>query len=209
MEVNRIIKFTLYILTVVFVLLIVPLSWAESAKTDDPEQTVNNLQNALIHAMREGDKMNFQERFDFLAPAVDQSHNFNLIVRTVLGGYWAQLDSEQQRLIADTFRQLSIATYAGQFKEYEGEQFELLQQRSLPRDQVLVRSQFTKSDGDTVDFDYVLQQGNDGWQIINILADGVSDLALKRTEYRAILQRDGFQGLIELLEEKIVLAEQG
>jgi phospholipid transport system substrate-binding protein len=209
MEVNRIIKFTLNILTVVFVLLIVPLSWAESAKTDDPEQTVNNLQNALIHAMREGDKMNFQERFDFLAPAVDQSHNFNLIVRTVLGGYWAQLDSEQQRLIADTFRQLSIATYAGQFKEYEGEQFELLQQRSLPRDQVLVRSQFTKSDGDTVDFDYVLQQGNDGWQIINILADGVSDLALKRTEYRAILQRDGFQGLIELLEEKIVLAEQG
>ena len=209
MEVNRIIKPTLYILTVVFVLLTVPLSWAESAKTDDPEQTVNNLQNALIHAMREGDKMNFQERFDFLAPAVDQSHNFNLIVRTVLGGYWAQLDSEQQRLIADTFRQLSIATYAGQFKEYEGEQFELLQQRSLPRDQVLVRSQFTKSDGDTVDFDYVLQQGNDGWQIINILADGVSDLALKRTEYRAILQRDGFQGLIELLEEKIVLAEQG
>lgn len=209
MEVNRIIKLTLYILTVVFVLLIVPLSWAENAKTDDPEQTVNNLQNALIHAMREGDKMNFQERFDFLAPAVDQSHNFNLIVRTVLGGYWAQLDSEQQRLIADTFRQLSIATYAGQFKEYEGEQFELLQQRSLPRDQVLVRSQFIKSDGDTVDFDYVLQQGNDGWQIINILADGVSDLALKRTEYRAILQRDGFQGLIELLEEKIVLAEQG
>ncbi|GJL72340.1 MAG: toluene tolerance protein [Nitrosomonas sp.] len=209
MEVNRIIKLTLYILTVVFVLLIVPLSWAENAKTDGPEQTVNNLQNALIHAMREGDKMNFQERFDFLAPAVDQSHNFNLIVRTVLGGYWAQLDSEQQRLIVDTFRQLSIATYAGQFKEYEGEQFELLQQRSLPRDQVLVRSQFIKSDGDTVDFDYVLQQGNDGWQIINILADGVSDLALKRTEYRAILQRDGFQGLIELLEEKIVLAEQG
>lgn len=209
MEVNRIIKPALYILTVVFVLLIVPLSWAESAKTDDPEQTVNNLQKALIHAMREGDKMNFQERFEFLAPAVDQSHDFNLIIRTVLGGYWTQLDSEQQRLIADTFRQLSIATYAGQFKEYEGEQFELLQQRSLPRDQVLVRSQFTKSDGDTVDFDYVLQQSNDGWQIINILADGVSDLALKRTEYRAILQRDGFQALIELLEEKIVLAEQG
>lgn len=208
MEVNRIIKLTLYIVTVVFVLLIVPSSWAESEKTNDPEQIVVNLQKALIDAMREGNAMDFQARFDFLAPAIDQSHNFNLIIRTVLGGYWAQLDSEQQRLIADTFRQLSIATYAGQFKEYEGEQFELLQQRSLPRDQVLVRSQFIKSDGDTVDFDYVLQRSNDGWQIINILADGVSDLALKRTEYRAILQRDGFQALIELLEEKIVLAEQ-
>ena len=208
MEVNRIIKFRLYFLTVAFMLLIMPLSWAENAETDNPEQVVSNLQQALIQAMREGDKMDFQERYDFLAPTIDQSHDFVLIIRTILGSYWAQLDSEQQRLIADTFRQLSIATYAGQFKEYEGEQFEMLQQRSLPRDQVLVRSQFTKSDGDTIDFDYVLQQGNDGWHIINILADGVSDLALKRTEYRAILQRDGFQALIDLLKEKNVLAEQ-
>ena len=209
MEANRIIKFTPYILIVAFMLLIVPLSWAEDAKTDNPEQVVNDLQQALIHAMREGDKMDFQTRFDYLAPAVDQSHDFNLIIRTVLGSYWAQLDPEQQRLITDTFRKLSIATYAGQFKEYKGEQFELLQQRTLPRDQVLIRSQFIKSDGGKVDFDYVLQQGVDGWHIINILADGVSDLALKRTEYRAVLQRDGFQALIELLEEKIVLAEQG
>ncbi|HEY6043318.1 MAG TPA: ABC transporter substrate-binding protein [Nitrosospira sp.] len=45
--------------------------------------------------------------------------------------------------------------------------------------------------------------------MINILADGVSDLALKRVEYRAILQRDGFPTLIDMLKKKIVLTEQG
>ena len=49
----------------------------------------------------------------------------------------------------------------------------------------------------------------DGWRIINILADGVSDLALKRVEYRAILQRDGFPKLIDMLKKKITLTEQG
>ncbi|MBA2483754.1 MAG: ABC transporter substrate-binding protein [Nitrosomonas sp.] len=188
---------------------VLPLSWAENVVSDNPEQVIHDLQNALIQAMREGDNMNYQERVDFLAPIINQSHDFDLIIRTVLGGNWNQLDSDQQRLISDTFRQLSIATYAGQFKDFGGEQFEILQQRALPREQMLMRSQLTKADKSTVDFDYVLQQGNAGWQIVNILVDGVSDLALKRSEYRSILQRDGFQALIELLKKKILLAEHG
>ncbi len=202
-------KLKLYILTATFMLSVMSLSWAESATLDNPEKIVRDLQVSLIQAMREGDQMDYQERVDFLAPIISQSHDFDLIIRTVLGSNWGQLDSDQQRLISDIFRQLSIATYAGQFNEYDGEQFEFILQRSLPRDQILIRSQLIKADGGTIDFDYVLQQGNDGWHIVNILVDGVSDLALKRTEYRTILQRDGFQALIELLKEKILSAEHG
>jgi phospholipid transport system substrate-binding protein len=43
--------------------------------------------------------------------------------------------------------------------------------------------------------------------IINILFDGVSDLAIKRSEYRSIMQRDGFQSLIDMLQVKIAEAE--
>jgi len=207
MKVNHIIKLKLPVLAVAFMLSVMPLSWAENAATDNPEQIVRDLQASLIQAMREGDKMDYQERVDFLAPVINQSHDFDLIIRTVLGSNWTQLEPDQQRLITDTFRQLSIATYAGQFNEYGGEQFEILQQRSLPRDQTLIRSQFIKADSGKIDFDYVLQKGGEGWHIVNILVDGVSDLALKRTEYRAVLQRDGFPALIEMLKEKILLAE--
>lgn len=209
MKVNHIIKLKVHVLAVAFMLSVMPLSWADNAATDNPEQIVRDLQDSLIQAMREGDKINFQERVDILAPVISQSHDFDLIIRTVLGSNWGQLDPEQQQLIADTFRQLSIATYAGQFNEYEGEQFEILQQRSLPRDQTLIRSQLIKADSSKIDFDYVLQQGRESWHIVNILVDGVSDLALKRTEYRTVLQRDGFSALIEMLKDKILLAEHG
>jgi len=78
----------------------------------------------------------------------------------------------------------------------------------MPRDQVMVRSKLVQSTGEPVRFDYILRQGKNGWRIVNILADGVSDLALKRVEYRAILQRDGFPKLIEMLKNKIAKAEQ-
>ncbi len=182
---------------------------ASNSVTESPEQVIQELQSSLLQVMRDGQKLGYEGRFKFLEPVIDQSHDIEMIIKTILGAtYWSQLDSGQKKLIIDTFRQLSIATYAGRFTHHEGEQFEVIEQRDLPHGQMLVRSQLTKSDGGTVNFDYVLQQTEDRWRIVNILFDGVSDLAIKRGEYRAIMQREGFQALIELLKEKIIQAKQ-
>ncbi|MDN5934887.1 MAG: HpnM family protein [Nitrosospira sp.] len=192
----------------VVMLLAVPGSWAATTASGSPEQIVHRLHESLIKAMREGGKLGYRGRFELLAPVIDRTHDLDLIARTTLGADWVQLNAEQQRVFTDVFRKLSIGTYAGWFKSHEGEHFEFLEQQSMPRDQVLVRTQLVQSSGDPVRFDYILHQGKDGWRIVNILADGVSDLALKRVEYRAILQRDGFQTLIDMLKEKIALTEQ-
>ena len=197
--------------TVTVLLLVVSASYvcrAQAHGTVSPEQVVNELQEALIQSMREGSALGYQGRFDLLAPVVDRSHDLDFIARTSLGTNWSELTTEQQRTFKDIFRKLSIATYAGWFKEHNGQFFEFLEKRTMPRDQVMVRSRLVQSDAEPVRFDYILREGKEGWRIVNILADGVSDLALKRVEYRAILQRDGFSKLIDMLREKIVQAEQ-
>ncbi len=187
--------------------MLLPISAALSAaesETRNPEQVIQYLQSSLLHVMQDGEKLGYDGRYKYLEPVIDQSHDVDLIIKTILGAtYWSQLDATQQNLMVETFRQLSIATYAGRFTHHEGEQFRIIEQRDLPRDQVLVRSQLTQSDGGTVNFDYVLHQDQGHWRITNILFDGVSDLAIKRGEYRAILQRSGFQALIDMLKEKI------
>ncbi|MBX9893907.1 MAG: ABC transporter substrate-binding protein [Nitrosomonas sp.] len=187
--------------------MLLPISAALSAaesETRNPEQVIQYLQSSLLHVMQDGEKLGYDGRYKYLEPVIDQSHDVDLIIKTILGAtYWSQLDATQQNLMVETFRQLSIATYAGRFTHHEGEQFRIIEQRDLPRDQVLVRSQLTQSDGGTVNFDYVLHQDQGQWRITNILFDGVSDLAIKRGEYRAILQRSGFQALIDMLKEKI------
>ena len=184
-------------------LLVAPHSKAETQASLEPEQVVNALHDALIKSMREGEKLGYRGRFDLLAPVIDRTHDLDFIARTTLGANWTQLDAEQQRAFSDVFRKLSIGTYADYFKSYGGERFEFLERQSMPRDQVMVRSRFVQPSGDINRFDYILRQGKDGWRIINILADGVSDLALKRVEYRAILQRDGFPTLIDMLKKKV------
>lgn len=208
MKVIRTIKLIGWCLILVMLLPISVALSSSSSEPENPEQVIEKLQSSLLQVMREGDKLSHEGRFKFLEPIIDESHDLNLIIRTILGAtYWSQLGKEQQDLIVETFRKLSIATYAGRFNQYEGEQFQIVEQRALPREQVLVRSRLTKSDGGTVNFDYVLHQTDGRWRIANILFDGVSDLAIKRGEYRAILQRDGFQALIDMIKEKIVLTQ--
>jgi phospholipid transport system substrate-binding protein len=209
MRILRLIKSVFQLPILVVMLLVVPVSWAETQEQPGPEQVVNYLQESLIKSMREGGKLGYRGRFDLLAKAVDQTHDLDFIARTTLGANWTQLNAEQQRVFTDVFRKLSIGTYAGWFKSHEGERFEFIEQQNMPRDQVMVRTRFVQQGGEPpVRFDYVLRQTKDGWRIVNVLADGVSDLALKRVEYRAILQRDGFQGLINMLKDKIAQTEQ-
>ncbi len=51
-------------------------------------------------------------------------------------------------------------------------------------------------------FEYLLQQGSGGWRIVNIVADGVSDLALKRAEYQRVLASGTLDTLIKELESQ-------
>ena len=208
MNIVRTIKSILIFQVFAVSLLIAPVSAAEDQALAEPEQVVNALHDALIKSMKEGEKLGYRGRFDLLAPVVDRTHDLDFIARTTLGANWTQLDAEQQRTFSDVFRKLSIGTYADYFKSYEGEHFEFLERQSMPRDQVMVRSRFVQPSAEAVRFDYILRQGKDGWRIINILADGVSDLALKRVEYRTILQRDGFPTLIDMLKKKLVLTER-
>jgi len=202
------IKSALHLLIVTALLLYIPVSWTQELDTTDPAKTVNSLHSVLLKGMRGGDKLGFHGRFKLLAPIVERSHDLDFIAKIILGKLWTKFNREQQQIFISHFPKLSISTYAGWFKEYDGENFKYIDQKTMPRNYVLVRSQLIRSNGDTVSFDYLLRQDKKDWRIINILADGVSDLALKRVEYRSILGQKGFKVLINMLKKKIELAEK-
>ena len=202
------IKSALHLLIVTAMLLYIPVAWTQELDTTDPAKTVNSLHSSLLKGMQGGDKLGFQGRFKLLAPIVERSLDLDFIAKTALGKLWTKLNREQQQIFISHFHKLSISTYAGWFKEYDGEHFKYIDQKTMPRNYVLVRSQLIKSNGDTVSFDYLLRQDKKDWRIINILADGVSDLALKRVEYRSVLGKKGFKVFIDMLKKKIELAEK-
>ncbi len=167
------------------------------------KEIVDKFQNDLIAVMKDGKKIGYSGRFSKLESAVGNSHDLPKIARIVVGKEWEKLTEEQQKKLTDVFTQLSIASYAHNFKDYEGESFAIDSEEETKQGGVVIHSHLTIPNDKPVKFDYMLKEKGNSWRIINIIANGVSDLALKRSEYTAILQRDGFDALIGKINEKI------
>ncbi|UOA07207.1 ABC transporter substrate-binding protein [Methylobacter sp. S3L5C] len=174
---------------------------AESAAT--AKQVVEKFQTELIAVMKNGKQLGYAGRYDKLNVSVSNSHDLTKIARIVVGKEWEKLSEVQQQKLVDVFIRLSIASYAYNFKDFSGEAFVFDSEEETTRGGVVVHSHLIIPDDKPVKFDYMLKEKGDSWRIINIIANGVSDLALKRSEYTTILQREGFDALITKINEKI------
>jgi phospholipid transport system substrate-binding protein len=166
-------------------------------------QVVEKFQADLIAVMKEGQKLGYVGRYEKLKDPISNSHDLTKIARIVVGKEWEKLSEEQQQKLIDVFSRLSIASYAHNFKDYSGETFVFDLEEETTRGGVVVHSHLVVPDDKPVKFDYMLKEKGNSWRIINIIANGVSDLALKRSEYTTILQREGFDALMSKITEKI------
>lgn len=166
-----------------------------------PTDVVAQLQQKLIAVWRSDGS--FEQRFESLAPAIVASHDLATMARFALGNRWQELSSAQREQFVATFQRLTIATYADRFDQYDGERFVQSGQRELFQDQYLVQTALLPSDGAQIRLDYLLRQQGGQWKIVNVLADGVSELAIKRSEYTAFIRDHGFAALVKELQRKI------
>ncbi|MDD1642636.1 MAG: ABC transporter substrate-binding protein [Methylococcaceae bacterium] len=178
-------------------------AFAQAESGETAKQVVNKFQTELIAVMKNGKQLGYAGRYDKLYEPVSNSHDLTKIARIVVGKEWEKLSEDQQQKLVDVFIRLSVASYAHNFKDYSGESFVFDSEEETTRGGVVVHSHFIIPDDKPVKFDYMLKEKGNSWRIINIIANGVSDLALKRSEYTTILQREGFDALIAKINEKI------
>ena len=168
-----------------------------------PEAVVERLEEVLIDNMKSSDTMDFQQRFERLRPLLDEIMAIERMGRYLFGRDWRDFDPDQRRRFGETFLDLSAATYAGQFDEHNGEAFEPIEVQRQSEDRAVVRRRLITGSGKKVAFDYLMTRDDAGWQIVTIITDGVSDLAIKRGQYRRVLDNNGFEAVIEHIRESI------
>ncbi len=189
-------------LLIALVLLGALSSHAQQADQDAaPEEIVDRLETVLIENMRAGESLSFDDRFEKLRPLVADIMAVERMGRYLFGRDWAAFDEQQRERFKQAFLDLSAATYAGQFKEFGGERFDPVEVQRQGEDRVVVKRRLTTGSGEKVAFDYLMTHSDDGWQIVTIITDGVSDLAVKRSQYRRLLEDQDFEAVISRIQD--------
>ena len=180
-----------------------PLAHA-AAKSDESLRSgpaVATLHQTLLENMQGSG--NYQSRYQQLQPTINQIFDSVAIARVSLGATWRKLSSAEQQAFVEIVMKTIAATYADRFVDFNGQKFAVLGEFESRPGRWVVKTVLTKSDGGTVDLDYYIKDG----RIFNVIADGVSDLSLRRADYAAVIKQKGYMFLLASLKTK--LAELG
>ncbi|MCP5373218.1 MAG: ABC transporter substrate-binding protein [Hyphomicrobiales bacterium] len=173
------------------------------ASDSGPRPVVESFQAGLLQVMREAKTLGVKGRYDRLSPLIDDSFHLRTMVRIACGPYWKQADDSQQEALVTAFKRMSTSTLATLFDGYGGQEFRTVGERDAGHGTVLVDTQLVDPDGSTVSISYVSIHGRDRWWVVDVIVDdGISELKVRISEYRAVLKKGGPAALIDLLNAK-------
>lgn len=175
----------------------------DARSEETPAQVVEAFHAALLGVMKEAEALPVEARFERLEEPVKQAFYLPLMIRIASGGFWQQASEEQQQRLLAAFERMSVGSYAYRFDGYSGEVFETVGEAPGPRGTTLVETRIVRPDDDPVRLVYVMRPVADGYRIVDVLlTHGVSELAVRRSEYQSVLEREGVEGLIAALDRK-------
>ena len=198
-------------------LLVLPLALLAGRRTaaaaDQGSATgvIERLYATLLAVMKQAKKLSFDERYSRLAPAIEATFDLGLMARIAVGPGWAGIAADQQQRLSAAFARYTISNYANRFDNYGGERFEVSPKAAPNPNGVIVESRLVKSNGETVNLNYLLRQDAAGsWKVIDVYLSGtISELATRRSEFSTVLQRNGADALVQLIEQKSAALRAG
>ena len=165
--------------------------------------TIKGFYDTLLSVMQQAKALGIKGRYEKLDPAIHKAFNLPLMTRLSVGPDWQKLSPEEQKSLTEAFSDLSVSTYAARFDGYSGEHFDVDPNPTPTSGGLIVNTKLVESSGEVVVLNYLMRDGDAGWQILDVYLKGtVSELATRRSEFSAVLWREGAKALVQLIQSR-------
>ena len=174
-----------------------------AASASDAAQVIDQFHTSLIDVMKGGPQLGYEGRYKTLAPIIDRTFNLAQMAQLSVGPFWSKLDAAQRESLVESFTRLTVATYASRFDNFSGQAFRVTGEPTPRGDALMVTAELKRSNGEIIPITYYMRRFDAGWQTVDVFLKGaISEMATKRAEYSSVLQRQGLDGLIRVIDEK-------
>lgn len=181
---------------------------AANATERDAEIVVNRLVDHILQLIQHDAGDERQERR--LMAAIEGQTDLSLLARMTMGRHWRRASSRQQEAFVDLFRSYLLRSFSTRLRRYAGtdlsaarRRFAVLATQSVGKNDVIVRSRVAPPSGPPLEVDWRLRKREGRPVIIDLVVEGVSLLITQRSEFGAVLERVGVDGLIHELRNRV------
>jgi phospholipid transport system substrate-binding protein len=131
--------------------------------------------------------------------------DFHEMSKRVLGKQWRKLSSQQQEQFVKLFTKLLQYAYIGKVEDYIDTKIQFGKQR-IKGNRAEVQTQLVDANK-SIPVSYIMILKGDQWMAYDIIVEGVSLIRNYMEQFRSILRKEKFSGLIDQLESKILELE--
>lgn len=176
------------------------------AVADEPAATkvIARLNAALLDTLQHAEQLGYQGRYDRLLPVVGEAFDVAFMAEKSIGRFWKTLSETDRARWVALSKEFTAANYAGNFDKFSGQRFAIEGEDPDQNDTVVVHTVLVNPGGEDVELNYRLRETPNGPKIVDVYLKGtVSELALRRSDYTSVLEREGIDGLITTVRAKI------
>jgi len=168
------------------------------------ECTVNNIIDTLKARTDQG-ALSDQDR-DHIRRAIQGRFDYRAMARLSLGSKtWKTLDQDERIHFIAVNRELLERSYGNRLAEYNDQKvvFEKATLKKKRKGVIAIVKSKVIDGARKIPVDYKLHQTKTGWQVYEIMIEGIPMVRTKYKEYKEVRKKGGYEMLIEMLESKL------
>jgi phospholipid transport system substrate-binding protein len=171
------------------------ISWADS-----PQQRVESVVDEAILVFKD-ESLDWQEKKVRTRSIVLDSVDLRSMSQRILSKNWQKASDEERERFIQLFTELLETTYIDRIEDYSDERMEYVRER-IKGDRAIVDTLFiTKKKQIPINYKLIRKEGK--WWVFDIVIEEVSLISSYRETYSEIVMRDGIEGLLTRMENKI------
>ena len=173
---------------------------------ETPDALIKRVSSDVLATLKSDKELqsgNKRKLYELIDTRIAGNFDFLRMTSLAMGRSWRTATPEQQKVLADEFKQLLIRTYSGALANYQSHVMDFKPLKMQPADtDVTVRTTVTAPGGQPIGIDYSMERTSGAWKAYDVIVGGVSLVTNYREEFSNAVRDVGVDGLIKQLQAK-------
>jgi phospholipid transport system substrate-binding protein len=180
------------------------ISSAITSAAPGPTEQIKITIDAVLGTLKDH-SLNKLEKRERLLNLIKSQFDFRTMSQAALATYWRKASAEEQKRFTELFSELLEWTYIGRIEAYTNEKVEYTGEklRKVRAKEIAVVATKIVTANAEIPIIYELIKREDKWLVYNVLVENVNLVRNYRDSYRSIVKKEGINGLLTKMEQKV------
>ncbi len=141
------------------------------------------------------------ERRKKIMAIITNGFDFRQMTKLVVRSTWNTISDEERDYLTGIMTKLLENAWIGKLEEYSGQEIVFLEEKLVKKGKAKVITELEYK-GSRLEVRYALKKNGEAWMVYDIGLAGVSLIANYREQFKGVIRKGKYKGLVEVIEKK-------